>query len=105
MNDNTNAIDSLMMLPPKDAADAARRLDLLTANKKWGAKLTSGDVAANAQFAELTKMIAEADRVDAAIKGENIRPQSWVMEQTVDGELPSRAITATVASMRDVGID
>src|SRR5262245_19763021 len=58
---------------PATPMEARARLNTLTADKDWTAKLEQGDVEVRKEFTTLTELAADlapADRLDAAMRGE-----------------------------------
>jgi hypothetical protein len=82
--------------PPANATEARARLDSLTGDKDWGARVMSGDVAANKEFHDLTAMVAAGgDAVDQAIAG------------IVPGDIPDagqKRMTEAATWMREHGL-
>jgi hypothetical protein len=82
--------------PPKTATEAKAVLDSRKADKDWGAKVFSGDVAANKELKDLVAMIAAggADTVTVAMNG---NPANMMSTE-------SAHMAHTTAMFRELGI-
>jgi hypothetical protein len=91
-------------LTPVDAQDARATLDLLSRNPSWAESLFNGNVATRKQFDELVAKAAGGDDVGDAVAG-IVEPVLPLIETVAEGELPRRAVEATIAGMRDDGMN
>lgn len=89
-------------LAPATAADAARRLEILSKDKAWADRLFAGDVAANKEFKELNALAASGDDTADLIAGTATLQQPF--ETTIDGQLPRRVVADVVSSLRELGL-
>jgi hypothetical protein len=89
-------------LAPTTPAEARARLNELTSNKEWGARLIAGHVEERREFARLTELANQADEVKDAIDGTT--PQPHLIETVGPGELSTRDQATTVAMFRDAGL-
>ena len=89
---------------PQDAQDARMQLDLLSRNASWAESLFKGNVETRKQFDELVAKAAAGDDVGDAVAG-IIEPVTPLVEITADGELPRRAVEATIDGLRASGLD
>lgn len=81
--------------PPANLTEASARLSELGADRAWGKRLLSGDVAAAKEFDELTTMVAEGgDKVAIAMSG--------ALPAGADGEM--REMAGTSEMLRELGI-
>src|SRR5262245_18374915 len=94
------AHDARRASPPPDrpttAADAKARLDHLTGDKEWGAKLEAGDAETNREFHTLAALAADAqpaDQLDNILAGTAERP---LMETVTDGQLSTGKLMSAV---------
>ena len=88
---------------PQDAQDARAQLDLLSRNASWADSLFKGNVETRKQFDELVAKAAAGDDVGDAVAG-IVEPVTPLMEVTANGELPRRAVEATISGLRDAGL-
>jgi hypothetical protein len=106
MTDETTTTPALPANPPtvtpNAAAAASARLTGLTSDPKWSERFFAGDVEARREFAELTAAVAAGDDVSAAINGTSTAPPS--IETVMNDDLPSRARTQVIDTMRDTGL-
>jgi hypothetical protein len=86
---------------PQDAAGARARLDQLVSSESWYAKFKGGDREAKAEWTRLNAVIAESDPIANALAGKETAPP--MMEVVFGKELPSRALSAAVADLREAG--
>ena len=91
------------LVPPNPVAAANAELTGLVNNKEWAAKFFAGDVEARATFDGLTRAIAAADDLAAALAGTAVAPP--LIETIANGELPARALASTVEQMRSFGLN
>ena len=89
---------------PQDAQDARATLDLLSRDASFARELFSGSIEARKRFDELVAKSAAGDDVGDAIAG-IVEPALPLIETTAEGELPRRAVEATIAGMRDDGMN
>jgi hypothetical protein len=89
---------------PQDAQDARQQLDLLSRDASFARELFSGSIEARKRFDELVAKSAAGDDVGDAIAG-IVEPALPLIETTAEGELPRRAVEATIAGMRDDGMN
>jgi hypothetical protein len=90
-------------LVPSTAAEANARLQTLTSNKEWGARLLAGGMEERREFQRLTELAADADEVKDAIAGTTLEP--FAIETIGPGELNSRDRATAVAMFRDAGLE
>jgi hypothetical protein len=91
-------------LVPQDAQDAKATLERLSRDKSWADALFNGNVATRKQFDELVAKAAGGDDVGDAVAG-IVEPVLPLIETVAEGELPRRAVEATIAGMRDDGMN
>jgi hypothetical protein len=89
---------------PQDAQDARVMLDRLSRDASWAQRLFSGNVEARRQFDELVAKAAAGDDVGDAIAG-IVEPALPLIETVAEGELPRRAVEATISGLRDSGLN
>jgi hypothetical protein len=91
---------------PTDAQGARQLLDKLTKDSSWAAALVRGDPQANKQFADLTKMVADADDVRDRLAG-IVEPETGtpIFETTIDGQWPRRVVAEVVTDLTAAGLD
>jgi hypothetical protein len=89
-------------LVPTTPAEARARLNALTSNKEWGARLVAGHIEEGREFARLSELADQADQVTDAIN--NTTPESFAIETIGPGELNSRDRATTVEMFRDAGL-
>ena len=90
-------------LSPTTAAEASARLQTLTANKEWGARLLAGGIEERREFARLTELASGADTVADAIS--NSTPEPFAIETVGPNELNSRDRASVVEMFRDAGLE
>jgi|SRR3974390_3312599 len=85
-------------------AEAATTLAERRADASWGARVTSGDGPAVAEFRALIerKNQSAADRVEAVLAGTAI-PQDF--ELTIDGKLNTARLIQSVDNLREIGVE
>jgi hypothetical protein len=91
-------------LVPQDAQDAKATLERLSRDKSWADALFNGNVATRKQFDELVAKAAGGDDVGDAVAG-IVEPVLPLIETVAEGELPRWAVEATIAGMRDDGMN
>ena len=85
------------------AAEASARLQTLTSNREWGARLLAGGMEERREFQRLTELAAGADDVKNAIDGTAL--EAFAIETIGPGELNSRDQASAVAMFRDAGLE
>jgi hypothetical protein len=82
-------------IAPANAQDARRRLDVLIADRDFGARLLDGNVDAKAEWDRLQQLAAE--NIDPV----NPPPSDQIFHTTMNGELPPGAVASFVAFARN----
>ena len=90
-------------LAPTTAAEANARLQTLTSNKEWGARLLAGGIEERREFERLTELAAGTDAVADAIAGAT--PQPFQIETVGPGELSTKDRATAVEMFRDAGLE
>jgi hypothetical protein len=81
-------------IAPATPSDARRRLDLLIADRDFGARLLAGHVETKAEWDSLQALAAKAD----------VPPESTqLFSTTTDGALPARDVQSYAADLRALG--
>jgi hypothetical protein len=88
---------------PQDAQDARAQLDLLSRNASWAESLFKGNVETRKQFDALVAKAAAGDDTGDMLAG-IVEPTLPLIETVAEGELPRRAVEATISGLRDSGL-
>jgi hypothetical protein len=88
---------------PKTAAEARARLDRLTADAKWAAKLEAGDTETRKEFQRLTELVANAgnERLDAVLAGKT--EPTLIETTTSDDPLTSAQLRSAITDFAGLG--
>lgn len=86
---------------PATAAEAAARLDILSADAAWSAKVLAGHGPAVREFQDLVAKKSGGDKLDQIIAGTAEVPP---FETVMGGELSTHNQMLTAGDLRDVGL-